>query len=99
MARKRKRRRFTPEFKAEVVGLCLRGDRSVGQVSRDLDLTETSVREWVRQTEADSGAGPEGTLTSSEKEELRRLRREVRQLREDREILVKAAAFFARENE
>jgi transposase-like protein len=99
MARKRKRRKFTPEFKAEVVGLCMRGDRSVGQVSRDLDLTETSVREWVRQAEADAGAGPEGGLTSSEKEELRRLRREVRQLREDREILVKAAAFFAKENE
>jgi len=95
----RKRRKFTPEFKGEVVELCLRGDRSIGQVSRDLDLTETAVREWVRQAKVDAGCGPDGALTTSEKEELRRLRRENRQLREDREILKKAAAFFAKENE
>jgi transposase len=51
----RKRRKFTPEFKAEVVGLCLRGDRTIGQVSRDLDLTETAVRAWVKQAEVDLG--------------------------------------------
>ena len=95
----RKRRKFTPEFKGEVVELCLRGDRSIGQVSRDLDLTETAVREWVRQAKVDAGRGPDGALTTSEKEKLRRLRRENRQLREDREILKKAAAFFAKENE
>ena len=94
----RKRRKFTPEFKAEVVGLCLRGDRSIGQVARDLDLTETAVRAWVKQAEVDRGEGPAEALTTSEREELRRLRREVRQLREDREILKKAAAFFAKEN-
>jgi putative transposase len=87
----RKRRKFTPEFKAEVVGLCLRGDRTIGQVSRDLDLTETAVRAWVKQAEVDLGKGPAEALTTSEREELRRLRREVRQLREDREILKKAA--------
>jgi len=98
MAR-RKRRKFTPEFKAEVVELCRRGDRSIGQVSRDLKLTETSVRAWVKQAEVDRGEGPPGALTTQEREELRRLRRENRQLREDREILKKAAAFFAKENE
>ncbi len=98
MAR-RKRRKFTPEFKAEVVELCRRGDRSIGQVSRDLKLTETSVRAWVKQAEVDRGEGPPGVLTTEEREELRRLRRENRQLREDREILKKAAAFFAKENE
>ena len=98
MAR-RKRRKFTPEFKAEVVELCRRGDRSIGQVSRDLKLTETSVRAWVKQAEVDRGEGPPGALTTEEREELRRLRRENRQLREDREILKKAAAFFAKENE
>ena len=98
MAR-RKRRKFTPEFKAEVVELCRRGDRSIGQVSRDLKLTETSVRAWVKQAEVDRGEGPTGALTTEEREELRRLRRENRQLREDREILKKAAAFFAKENE
>ncbi len=97
MAR-RKRRKFTAEFKAEVVGLCERGDRSIGQVSRDLKLTETAVREWVKQAKIDAGRGPEGALTTAEKEELRHLRREVRGLREDKEILLKAAAFFAREN-
>lgn len=98
MAR-RKRRKFTAEFKAEVVELCQRGDRSIGQVSKDLGLTETSVRAWVKQAEVDAGNGPPGELTTAEREELRRLRREVRQLREDRQILVKAAAFFAKENE
>ena len=97
--KKRKRRTFTAEFKAEVVGLCERGDRSIGQVARDLDLTHTSVREWVKQAKIDAGRGPDGALSTAEKEELRKLRREVRQLREDKEILLKAAAFFARENE
>lgn len=52
--KKRKRRSFTPEFKAEVVGLCRAGDRSVGQVAKDLDLTETAVREWARRAEIDA---------------------------------------------
>ncbi len=94
---KRKRRSFTKEFKAEVVELCERGDRSIGQVARDLDLTETAVRSWVNQAAVDRGDGPAETLTTDEREELRRLRRENRQLREDREILKKAAAFFAKE--
>src|SRR5437868_14774287 len=50
----RPRRSFTPEFKAEIVELCQRGDRSVGQVAKDFDLTETAVREWVRQAELDA---------------------------------------------
>ena len=94
---KRKRRSFTKEFKAEVVELCERGDRSIGQVARDLDLTETAVRSWVKQAAVDRGDGPAEALTTDEGEELRRLRRENRQLREEREILKKAAAFFAKE--
>ena len=94
---KRKRRSFTKEFRAEVVELCERGDRSIGQVARDLDLTETAVRSWVKQAAVDRGDGPAGALTTDEREELRRLRRENRQLREEREILKKAAAFFAKE--
>lgn len=66
--------------------LCRRGDRSIGEVSRDLDLTESAVCEWIRQADVDRGDGPEGALTTAEKEELRKLRREVRQLREEREI-------------
>ena len=94
---KRKRRSFTKEFKAEVVELWERGDRSIGQVARDLDLTETAVRSWVKQAAVDRGDGPTEALTTDEREELRRLRRENRQLREDRETLKKAAAFFAKE--
>ncbi len=92
----RRRRSFTPEFKAEIVELCQRGDRSAGQVAKDFDLTETAVREWVRQAERDAGARSDG-LTSAEQQELARLRRENRQLREDVEILKRATAFFAQE--
>jgi transposase len=92
----RRRRSFTPEFKAEIVGLCQQGDRSVGQVAKDFDLTETAVREWVRQAERDAGTRSDG-LTSAEQQELARLRRENRQLREDVEILKRATAFFAQE--
>ena len=96
---KRRRRKFTAEFKREVVELCRRGDRSIGQVARDLGLNETSVRHWLQQAEVDAGRGPEGALTTQERDELRRLRRENRVLLEEREILKKAAAFFAKENE
>ncbi|SDJ66615.1 transposase, partial [Nonomuraea jiangxiensis] len=75
----RPRRSFTREFKAEIVELCQRGDRSVGQVARDFDLTETAVRQWIRQAEVDAGRR-EG-LTSSERQELEALRRENRRLR------------------
>jgi transposase len=91
----RTRRSFTPEFKAEIVGLCQRGDRSIGQVSRDFDLTETAVRAWVHQAEVDGGAR-EG-LTTEERQELTALRRENRRLKEDVEILKRATAFFAKE--
>ena len=91
----RPRRSFTPEFKAEIVELCQRGDRSVGQVARDFDLTETAVREWVKQAGRDAGTRVDGGLTSAEREELVQLRRECRRLREDVEILKRATAFFA----
>ncbi|WP_328999487.1 transposase [Kribbella sp. NBC_00709] len=90
----RPRRSFTPEFKAEIVELCQRGDRSVGQVAKDFDLTETAVRQWLNQAERDAGTG-DGGLTTSEREELNQLRREARRLREDVEILKRATAFFA----
>jgi transposase len=91
----RRRRSFTPEFKAEIVEACSRGDRSIGQVARAFDLTETAVREWVRQADVD--AGRRDGLTTTEREELSQLRRENRRLREDVEILKRATAFFAKE--
>lgn len=92
---RRARRSFTSEFKAEIVELCQRGDRSIGEVSRDFDLTETAVRDWVKQAEIDAGDRP--GLTSAERDELQQLRRENRRLREDVEILRRATAFFAKE--
>jgi transposase len=91
----RPRRSFTPEFKAEIVAACRRGDRSVGQVARDFDLTETAVREWVKQADVDAGTRP--GLTTDEREELAARRRENRRLRDDVEILKRATAFFAKE--
>jgi transposase len=99
MARKkpRPRRSFTAEFKADIVERCRVGDRTVGQVAKDFDLTETAVREWVKQAERDEGSRVDGGLTSSEREELAQLRRDNRRLREDVEILKRATAFFAKE--
>jgi len=93
----RKRRSFTPGFKAEIVELCQRGDRSVGQVAKDFDLTETAVREWVNQAGRDAGTRQDGGPTTDERRELAQLRRENRRLREDVEILKRATAFFANE--
>lgn len=95
---KRKRRSFSDQYKAEVVALVRAGGKSIGAISKDLDLTESSVRAWVRQAEVDAGEGPKGALTTAEKEELRQLRRENRELRMEREILKKATAFFAKES-
>ncbi len=69
------------EFKADTVKLVLQEGKSIPQVARDLDLTESSVRQWVKQAEIDSGKGPAGALTTAEKEELARLRKENRELR------------------
>jgi transposase len=93
----RQRRSFTPEFKAEIVDLCQHGDRSVGQVAKDFDLTETAVREWVKQAGRDAGTVRDGGLTTEERQELAQLRRENRRLREDVEILKRATIFFAKE--
>jgi transposase len=92
----RPRRFFPPEYKAEVVELIRSTGKTVGQVAHELDLTETAVREWVKRADLDAGRRGDG-LTTTEREELRKLRREVRDLREEREILRKAAIFFARE--
>ena len=94
----RKRRAFSAEFKAETVRLCKVGDRSIGQVAKDLGLTETAVREWVKRADVEAGKGPPGELTSAEREELTRLRRENKRLQMERDILKKAAAFFAKES-
>jgi transposase len=95
----RKRRSFSDEFKAETVRLVRDSGKGVGAVARELDLTETALRRWVEQAEIDAGRGATGALTTSEHEELVRLRREVRRLQMERDILKKATAFFAKESE
>ena len=96
---KRKRRAFTDEFNARTLKLVGESGKSIGVVARELDLTESAVRAWVRQTTIDGGGGGgAGSLTTEEREELGRLRREVRTLRQEREILKKATAFFAKES-
>ena len=95
----KKRRSFSMEFKLEAVKLVKTGGLSVSAAAQDLGICETSLRRWVHQYEVDHGGGAEGAMTSPEKEELRRLRRDNRRLRMEREILKKATAFFARQGE
>jgi len=78
--------------------LIRKSGKTVGAICRDLDLTETAVRRWVQQAEVDSGGGPAGALTTAEREELAQLRRRVKTLEMEREILKKATAFFAKES-
>jgi transposase len=93
---RRPRRQFDEEFRTQAVRLVLDEGKSVGAVARDLDLTPSALRQWVHRARADRTNGNTG-LTTAEREELARLRKEVRILREEREILRKAAAFFATE--
>ncbi len=92
---RRERRRFADEFKAEVVGLVRSSGKSILEVSRDLDLTESAVRGWGQRAEAQGGR--QSSLSPAEREELARLRRQVRVLEEERTVLKKAAVFFAKE--
>ncbi len=95
---KKTRRSFTKEYKAEVVELIRKSGKTVGAICRDLDLTETAVRRWVQQAEVDLGGGPAGALTTAEREEFAALRKQVKTLEMEREILKKATAFFAKES-
>ena len=92
----RRRRSFTPEFKAEVVALVRQPGKTAGGVAREMGLTETAVRAWVRQAELDEGARSDG-LTTAERAELAQLRKELRETREERDILKRAVAFVCHE--
>lgn len=95
---KRPRRTFTDEFKAGAVRLVVEEGRPLARVARDLDLTETSLRDWVQRVKTGTGRAAPGAITSSERDELRRLREENWVLKMERDILKKAAVFFAKEN-
>jgi transposase len=94
---RRTRRRFDSEFKEQAVRLVLDEGKSVAGVARDLDLTETALREWVKRARADRTKGRSG-LTTAEREELARLRKALRIAEEERDILKKATAFFAKQS-
>ena len=91
-----KRRKFTNEFKVEIVQLVLSGQKTVPQVRKEQGLYDSSVYEWVRQAKVDAGLGPSRALTSAEKEELNAIRRENRDLKRERDFLEQAAAYFAK---
>ena len=93
--KKRARRSFTDEFKAGAVRLVLDEGKSIPQVARELDLTVSSLRVWVDRARADRTKGKTG-LTTAEREELAGLRKQVRELEMEREILKQAAVFFAK---
>lgn len=94
---RRARRAFSPEVKADAVRL-VRSGKSPSQVAKELDLTETALRDWVRRADADAGIRSPDVLATEERDELARLRRENKTLRMEREILKAAATFFAKEN-
>jgi transposase len=93
---RRKRRTFTREYKAEVVRLVRTSGKSIPQLAKELDLGETGVRAWVKQAEIDEKRDPHGPMTTDEKAEVVRLRRELKTVTMERDFLRKAAAFFAR---
>ena len=95
----RKRRKFSAEYKAETVRLIERSDKSIGQLGLELGIGQTALRRWLAEAAIEAGRGPAGALKRAEREELVELRRENQRLRMEREILKKATAFFARENQ
>lgn len=97
MAR-RKRRKYTEEFRADAVRLVTSGAMTIAEVRDKFDLTETSLRGWVKHAEAQAGVSPIDALTTAERAELTELRTRVKRLTMERDILKKATAFFAKEN-
>jgi transposase len=93
----RTRRPYAPEFRRQMVELVWAG-RNPEELAREFEPSGQSIRNWVRQADLDEGRRQDG-LTTAEREELRTLRRENRRLREERDILAKAAAWFARETD
>ena len=88
---------YPEAFRADAVALVRQSDKCIAEVATDLGVSGESLRKWVQRAKVDAGEGPPGALTTAEREELRRLRRENKTLQMEREILRKAAAFFARE--
>lgn len=89
--------RYPDAFRTEAVELVRSGERSIPQIARDLGINEQTLRHWVKRSEINAGRGGPDDLTTDERAELTRLRRENRVLQQERDILKKAAAWFAKE--
>ena len=92
---KKTRRKFTKEFKAEAVELIRESGKSIPEIARDIDVNENSLYHWRKQAAIDRGEGLPGLMTSDEKAELVKLRRELQEVRMERDFLKKTAAYFA----
>ncbi len=88
--------RYSKEFKAEAVRLCSAGNKPVSQLAKELGVAAKSIRDWVRQAEADIGPGGCAGLTTTEREELSASRKKIRELERERDFLQQAAAYFAK---
>lgn len=97
--KKKKRRHFTQQFRADAVQLARSSTKSIAQLARDLDLSESVLHRWVKQADIDANGGGAGPLTTEERAELARLRRENSQLRMERDFLKKASAYFAAQDQ
>lgn len=92
------RRQFTPEQKAEAVRIVTQSGKPISQIAKEMGLTESALRNWVKQAQMERAAAPNGPLTTEERQELARRRRDNKRLQMERDFLKKAAAFFAAEN-
>src|SRR5690348_8056337 len=88
---------YPEAFRKEAVALARSSGKTMPEVAQELGISDQTLRNWLHQADVDAGKGERGELTTAEREELRRLRREVKTLEQEREILKKAAAFFAKE--
>ncbi len=93
---RRERRTFTEEYKQHVLGLAREGDKPIAQICRELDLTHSTVHNWIQADKEANGAMTQNSLTETDQQELQRLRTENKQLKTERDILKKATAFFAK---
>lgn len=95
---RRERRTFNDEYKQQVLELVRTGDKSVSQICRELDLTESSVRKWIKADQSSNGVMTQNSLSETDQQELERLRSENKRLKTERDILKRATAFFAKDS-
>jgi len=96
---RRERRTYSDEYKQKVLELISVGDKSVAQISRDLDLTPSAVNKWIKADKSNSGIMTQNSLSETDQQELKRLRLENKRLKTERDILKKATAFFAKDSQ